>query len=261
MADNLDSESAQLVIFRVGECLRRSDNDRLAGVDAERVEVLHVADCDTVVVAVAHYLVLYLLPALETLLDEHLRRERERLLCDFYEFFLVVSKARAESAESVSSTDDDRVAKLSSRLACLLHILASLALDSLNAYLVELLNEELAVLGVDDSLHRCTEHLHVVLVEDAVAVEFNAAVERCLSAEREENAVRTLLLYHFLYEVRLNGKEIYLVGNAFRCLHCCDVRVDEHCLYALFAQSLKRLRTRVVELARFANLQGTRTEQ
>ena len=93
MADNLDSESAQLVIFRVGEGLRRSDNDRLASVDTEWVEVLHVADCDTVVVAVAHHLVLNLLPALETLLDEHLRRERERLLSNFHEFFLVVSKA------------------------------------------------------------------------------------------------------------------------------------------------------------------------
>ena len=229
--------------------------------DTEWVEVLHVADCDAVVVAVAHHLVLYLLPALETLLDEHLRRERERLLSELYEFLFVVSETRTESAESVSSADDNRVTEFGSRLACLLHVLASLALDSLNADLVELLNEEFTVFGVDDSLHRRTEHTHVVLVEDAIAVEFNTAVERCLSTEREEDAVRTLLLDYFLYEVRLYGKEIYLVGNAFRCLHCCDVRVDEHCLYALFAQSLKRLRTRVVELARFANLQGTRTEQ
>jgi len=57
----------------VGEGLRRSDHDTLAGMDAERVEVLHVADRDAVVETVAHHLVLYLLPALERLLDQYLR--------------------------------------------------------------------------------------------------------------------------------------------------------------------------------------------
>ena len=40
--------------------------------DAEGVEVLHVADGDTVVVLIAYHLVLNLLPALERLLDQYL---------------------------------------------------------------------------------------------------------------------------------------------------------------------------------------------
>ena len=48
------------------------DDDAVAGVDAHRVEVLHVADGDAVVGAVAHHLVLDLFPAGEDLLDQDL---------------------------------------------------------------------------------------------------------------------------------------------------------------------------------------------
>jgi hypothetical protein len=42
--------------------------------DAHRVKVLHVADRDARVVAVAHHLVLDLLPAQERPFDQHLAR-------------------------------------------------------------------------------------------------------------------------------------------------------------------------------------------
>ena len=56
----------------VGQRLDGRDDDRVAGVDAERVDVLHRADGDARVVGVAHHLVLDLLPADEALLDHHL---------------------------------------------------------------------------------------------------------------------------------------------------------------------------------------------
>ena len=56
----------------VGQRLDRRDDDRVAGVDAERVDVLHRADGDARVVGVAHHLVLDLLPADEAALDHDL---------------------------------------------------------------------------------------------------------------------------------------------------------------------------------------------
>ena len=61
------------MILTIGERLRRGDDERLAGVNAERVHIFHVADGDAVVHAVTHDLVLDLLPAAEPLLDEDLR--------------------------------------------------------------------------------------------------------------------------------------------------------------------------------------------
>ena len=64
--------AAEPLVDGVGQRLDRRDDDRIAGVDAERVDVLHRADGDARVVGVAHDLVLDLLPADEAPLDHDL---------------------------------------------------------------------------------------------------------------------------------------------------------------------------------------------
>ena len=93
MTDNLDGEGTQLVILAVGERLAWGHHDTFTRMDAERVEVLHVADGDAVVVFIANHLILYFLPTLEALLDEHLRREREGFLGLCQQFLFVVAEA------------------------------------------------------------------------------------------------------------------------------------------------------------------------
>ena len=63
---------AQPLVDRIGQRLDGRDDDRVAGVDAERVDVLHGADRDARVGGVAHHLVLDLLPAGEIALDDDL---------------------------------------------------------------------------------------------------------------------------------------------------------------------------------------------
>ena len=53
---------AQLEVLAVGQRLRWRDDDTVTRVDAQRVKVLHVAHGDAVVAAIAHHLVLDLLP-------------------------------------------------------------------------------------------------------------------------------------------------------------------------------------------------------
>ena len=50
--------------------------------DAERVEVLHIADRYAIVILITHDLVLDLLPPLKALLDQYLRREGESALAE-----------------------------------------------------------------------------------------------------------------------------------------------------------------------------------
>ena len=93
MADNLDSQSTQFVVLSIAQCLTRCHNDTLTCMDAKRVEVLHVADGDTVVVAVAHHFIFYLFPSLERLLYQYLWREGEGFLCLCFQFLVVVAEA------------------------------------------------------------------------------------------------------------------------------------------------------------------------
>ena len=71
-ADHGDRGVAQLLVRLVGERHLRRDGDRVAGVDAHRVEVLDRADDDDVVAPVADHLELELVPAPHRLLDQHL---------------------------------------------------------------------------------------------------------------------------------------------------------------------------------------------
>jgi hypothetical protein len=70
----LDSSSPEHVVLVVGKGLGRSNNDTLSSMNTHGIEVLHVANSDTVVEAITHNLVLSLLPALDTLLDKHLQK-------------------------------------------------------------------------------------------------------------------------------------------------------------------------------------------
>ncbi len=242
MADDPYCQFAQLVIVGIAQCLRRSNDDRLAGVYAQRVEVLHVADGDAVVVLVAHDLILNLLPSAQGLLHQHLRRERESLLEQHVQLCLVVGKAGTQSAKSIGGTHNDGIAQVARSLAGILCVLAGFALYGLYVYLIQTLHEELAVFGVDDGLYRSAEHLHVVFLKNLVAIQLHTAVQRRLSTEGQQYAVRTFLLDDLLHEIRCHRQEIYLVCHALAGLHRSDVGVYEDRIDALFTQCLQSLR-------------------
>ena len=241
MAHDTDSDLAELVVFVICQRLRGSDDDTLTRVDTERVEVLHITDGDTVVVAVTYDLVLDFLPALEALLYEDLRGEGEGLATQLVKLSFVVAEAATQATESVGGTDDDGVAQL---LGCTTRIFGSLygmALDRLDADLIELASEEVTVFGIHDSLDGRTQDLDIVLLEDTALVERYTAVEGCLSTEGKEDALWALLLDDLLDEEGGDGEKVDLVSNAFGGLYRGDVGVDEYGAYPLFAHGLECL--------------------
>ena len=125
--------------------------------------------------------------------------------------------------------------------ACILSRLYGVALDRLDADLIELASEEVTVFGIHDGLDGSTQDLDIVLLEDATLVERYTAVESGLSPEGEENALRALLLDDLLDEEGGDGEEVDLVSNAFRGLYRGDVGVDEYGAYPLFAHGLECL--------------------
>ena len=183
MADDLDRQGAELVVFTVGECLRRSYDNALAGMDAQWVEILHVAHGDAIVVPVAHNFIFNLFPSFKALLDEYLWRERESLLAESVELCLVVGKTRAQTSKGIGCTHDDRVAQVGSGLVHLLNVLTSLTLDGLYVDLIQTLHKKLAVFCVHDGLDGCAKNADIILLKNTVLIELDAAVESCLAAE------------------------------------------------------------------------------
>ncbi len=100
-ADYLQRAVAQHLVLAVGQRLAGRDDYAVAGVYADGVDVLHVADRDGRIRRVAHDLVLYLLVAADALLDQHLvhRRDGQRVLGELAQLFFVVGEAASRAAE------------------------------------------------------------------------------------------------------------------------------------------------------------------
>ena len=229
--------------------------------DAKRVEVLHVTDRDAAVGRVADHLELYLLPALEGLLDEYLGGEGESLGAEFLQFGVIVHEAGAEAAEGIRRAKDERIAEVARGGLGLLEVLGRMRPDGQDTYLVEPFYEKFAVLGVHYGLDGRTEHLDSVFLKHSAAVQVDAAVEGGLASEGQKYALGPLLRDDLLHEERRDRQEINPVGYAFRSLHGRDVRVDEDRLDPVLAQGLESLCAGVIEFSCLADLECARAEQ
>ena len=260
MAHYVYGSLAQEVIFGVGEGLRGGYHYALASVDSEGIEILHIAHGDAVVVAVADYFVFYLFPALQRLLHQHLGGEGEGLGRDSVQLGLIVAETGSQAAQGVCGAHDYGISELVR--GGFGFFPAGCCVGAYGAYVdfVEALDKELAVLGVDDGLHRRPQHLDAIALQHSAAVEFDSAVEGGLAAERKEYALRAFFLYDFFDEGGGDRQEVYLVGNAFRGLYGGYVGVDEDRGQSLLAQGLQGLRAAVIEFPGFSYLESAGTE-
>ena len=101
VTDALDGDVLQHLHLLILQRTGRRNDDALAGMDAEGVEVLHRSDGEAVVVGIADALELYLLPSLQAFLHEHLWRKGEGTLCYLLESLLVGADAAAKSAQRI----------------------------------------------------------------------------------------------------------------------------------------------------------------
>ena len=229
--------------------------------DTQRVEVLHVADCYTVVETVTHHLILHFFPAAQRLLHQYLRGEGKGFFHQHIQLFLIVAEARPQSAQRIGCTHYHRIAQFRSGTTGIFGILHSFALYGLYIDFIQFPDEYLTVFRIYDSLHGSTEHLYTVLLKNALFVKLHTAVQRCLSAKSKHNAVGAFFLDNLLHKVRGNGQEVNLVCHTFRSLHRSNVRVDKDGMDTFFFQCLERLRTGIVKLSRLTDFQCAGAKQ
>ena len=249
-ADDLQRRIAQHLELLVGERLARGHDDRVARMDADRVDVLHAADADGRVVAVAHHLVLDLLVALDALLDEHLvyGRERQCVAHQLAQLLLVVGESAARTAQREGRAQHHRIADLRGDLHGLLDRVRHLRRKHrLTQRLAQLL-EELAVLGLLDRLERRAEDLDLALPEDALLGQLHGQVQTRLAAQTRNDGVGALVTDDLGNVFERQRLHVDLVGNMRVGHDGGRVRIDQNHLVTLLLECKARLRTRIVEL-------------
>ena len=154
LADNAQRSAAQHLIFMVGKCLGRCYDNAVTRMHADRVEVLHVADGDAVIVAITHDLILDFLPACDAAFNENLSNHTvfEPFDDRFDEFFLIFSNAAARAAHGISRAHNQRITDLVSKIYGGRHILNNRAFRDWLAKFLHGFLEELTIFGLLDGL-------------------------------------------------------------------------------------------------------------
>ena len=126
-ANDFESRVAEELILFVSKSLRRTNNDRVASVDADRVDVFHITDSDSSVVSIAHHFVFDFFEAFDTLFYEHLvyRRKSEGIAHDFAEFLFVVGKTTTSTTESKCRAKYNRITDFFGSFETLFHIVGN----------------------------------------------------------------------------------------------------------------------------------------
>ena len=256
--DDVQRRAAQHLVLRVAQRLARRDDDGVAGVHADRVEVLHVADGDAVARAVADDLVLDLLPAGDAALDEVFVHAggAQAVRADFAKLAFVLRDAAAGAAQRIGRAHDDRVAVLVREIDGRLDVVHDHGVDARLADGEHHVLEVLAVLGAADGVDLRAQQLHVVLLEDALFIELHREVQAGLAAQRGEQAVRPLARNDLFQRADGQRLEVHLVRDVGVGHDGGRVGVDEHHLHALLLEDAAGLRAGVVKLCRLADDDG-----
>ncbi len=267
-ANDRERRRAQSLMDRIGQGLDRGHHDRVAGVHAQRIDVLHRAHRDARVIRVAHDLVLDLLPADQALLDHDLADgARTQPAPDTLAVRrLGADDAATRAAQRERRPDDGRQPDVVQRaLGRGVALGRRRAADDRARCVgladpVEQVPEALPVLGHLDRLERRAEQTHVMALEHAGAGQSDGQVERRLAAEPGQQPVGSLAGDHRLHGLDRERLEVDRVGDVRVGHDRGRVRVDEDRPDALRPQRATGLRAGVVELGRLADHDRARAE-
>ncbi len=227
-----------------------------------RIEVLDGADDDAVVLLVADHLHLVFLPADQRLVDQQLigRRQIQTASADLLELFTVVGDAAAGTTHGEGRTDDAGKADLLQHAIGFIHVVGDTRARAGQADVTHGLVEAGAVLCLVDGVGIGTDHLDAELLQHAVALEVQRAVERRLAAHRRQQRVGALLLDDLGHGLPLDRLDIGGVGHGRVGHDGRRVGVDQNDAEAFLFQRLARLSAGIVELAGLADDDGASTE-
>ena len=212
---------------------------------------LHVADGNTVIPAIPDDLVLDLLPALHTFLDENLWAGSKSFAAERLQLIFILCETGTETAESVCGTNNDGVSDRGSGEDGFLEVRGGLGLGTLLPDCSHRGCEKLSVLRCDDRLDRRSENADTKFGK--FVLQFDTDVEGGLASKGDIDPVRTLVLDDLSHEFWGDWKEVDFIGEPLGSCDGSDVRVDHDGINSFLLQSLDRLRTGIVEFSGLAD--------
>lgn len=183
VSDRLQCYISELLVVTVGEGLARCDDDTLACMDSHRVDVLHIAHCDTGIMRITDNLVLEFLPSHETLVDDDLMGIGEGLLEECEELLSCVSKSTSESSEGKSRSHENWVSDHLCNFHCFVDRFRCRTSSIDDTDCIKGCIEPLSIFSDSDRLSRCPEDGDIVFLEDTSILELESTVQGCLSTE------------------------------------------------------------------------------
>ena len=182
---------------------------------ADRIQILHVADRNHIARAVAHDLVLNLLPARNAALHKHLSHagEAETVLQYFNEGTAVFRNAAAAAAERVCRAQHDRIADFLRKRDAVLDIFDDLRRCDRLADLFHGLLKELSVLRLLDGQRRGADQSDIVRRKEASLLKLHREIEARLATESRQHGVRLFLYNQALQYLNRQRLDVDMVRN------------------------------------------------
>ena len=219
LCDDIKSRCTKHLILFISKCLGRSNYDGVTGVDTNRVNVLHIADCDAVSCTVSHYLILDFFPSGDTSFYKNLTYtgKTETILKDLTKLQLIVCDTAATSAKCVCRTENNRISDSLGKLNTVFYSCNDLGCCNRLADLFHGVLEFLTVLSFTDRCCCSTDKAYIMLFQEALLLKLHGKVQSCLAAQCRKYAVRFLFNDELLYDLNSQRLNVNSVCNVFIC--------------------------------------------
>ncbi len=256
--ETAQSGVAHHLIFAIGESLRGSNRDGIAGVDTHGIEVFDGADDDAVACKIAHDFELKLFPTEDAFFDEHFvdGRKIDAAFENLFELFAIVSDAATGAAHGETGAQDDGIADAFGKLQAVFEIVDELRLRHIETDFLHRIFEEETVFGFLDRFDFGADEFDFVFVEHACFGKFDGEVESGLAADSREQGIRALFANDLSGIGDAERFDVGAVGELGVGHDGGRVGVDEDDLVAFLAKGFAGLGAGVIEFAGLADDDG-----
>ena len=250
--DHSEGTVAEHVVLLVGQGLRGTDDDRVTGMDSNRVNIFHITDGDGCVVTVTHDFVFNLFISLNAFFNQHLmdRRQLQGVFHDRAKGFFVSGKTASCTSQCKGGTQNDRIADLVRRCKSLFHAVGDFrGQDRLPQGLAEFFKKK-AVFGPLNGTAPGSQKFRLAFSKHTLFFQLHGQVEAGLAANAGKNGVGTLVADDLGHVFQSQGLHIDLIRN--RCVRHDRRRIgvaQDH-LISFFLQGKAGLGSGIIKLCR-----------